>query len=283
MNFLTQMERKYGKYAISNLPLYIVALYAAGYLIQLAAPNMMSFLILEPAYIMQGQIWRVVSWLLIPPGGVSLFTIITLYFYYYVGKTLERTWGAFRYNVYIFFGIIMTIIGAFVLYFLSGGGDSLLLLSYGYYFSTYYIAMSSILAFATTYGEVQVLYMMIIPIKMKYMAVFYLIMIAVEFVRGSWGTRVAILCSLLNYVIFLLMTKNIGRYHPKEIRRKQEFKKAVAKSRVNPATGGITKHKCAICGRTEKDGANLEFRYCSKCNGNYEYCQDHLFTHKHVE
>ncbi len=94
---------------------------------------------------------------------------------------------------------------------------------------------------------------------------------------------VPIVASLLNFVIFFFSTRDMYRYNPKEIRRKQQFKKAVAQSRVNPSTGGITKHKCAICGRTEKDDPNLEFRFCSKCNGNYEYCQDHLFTHQHVK
>ena len=42
-------------------------------------------------------------------------------------------------------------------------------------------------------------------------------------------------------------------------------------------------HKCAVCGRTDKDSPGMEFRYCSKCEGNYEYCMDHLYTHKHVK
>ena len=44
------------------------------------------------------------------------------------------------------------------------------------------------------------------------------------------------------------------------------------------AASQSTHHRCAICGRTEKDGEDLEFRFCSKCKGNYEYCQEHLFT-----
>ena len=100
---------------------------------------------------------------------------------------------------------------------------------------------------------------------------------------GLWVMAVPILASLLNFVLFFFSNRNMHRYNPKEVHRRREFKKAMAQSRVNPATGGITKHKCAICGRTEKDDPNLEFRFCSKCNGNYEYCQDHLFTHQHVK
>ncbi len=120
-----------------------------------------------------------------------------------------------------------------------------------------------------------------IPIKMKWMAIVYGAIILYDMITylrvGLWVMAVPIIASLLNFVLFFFSTRNMQRYNPKEVHRRREFKKAVAQSRVNPATGGITKHKCAICGRTEKDDPNLEFRFCSKCNGNYEYCQDHLF------
>ena len=276
MKFLDKMERKFGKYALSNLSMYIIITYAAGYLIELFAPVMQQYLTLEPALILKGQIWRLVSWLLIPPESSNIFfVVIMLYFYYSIGNTLERTWGTFRYNVYIFSGIITSIIGSFVLYFLAGGNGIRL----GNAFSTYYISMSIILAFAATYPNVQVLFMMIIPLKIKWLGIAYAVMLAVEMILSSWPIRVVIICSLMNFIIFFFSTRNMRRYNPKEIHRRQAYKQAVHKSQVN----NITKHKCAICGRTEKDGDHLEFRFCSKCNGNYEYCQDHLFTHTHVK
>ncbi len=276
MKFLDKMERKFGKYALSNLSMYIIITYAAGYLIELFAPVMQQYLTLEPALILKGQIWRLVSWLLIPPESSNIFfVVIMLYFYYSIGNTLERTWGTFRYNVYIFSGIITSIIGSFVLYFLAGGNGIRL----GNAFSTYYISMSIILAFAATYPNMQVLFMMIIPLKIKWLGIAYAVMLAVEMILSSWPIRVVIICSLMNFIIFFFSTRNMRRYNPKEIHRRQAYKQAVHKSQVN----NITKHKCAICGRTEKDGDHLEFRFCSKCNGNYEYCQDHLFTHTHVK
>ena len=276
MKFLDKMERKFGKYALSNLSMYIIITYAAGYLIELFAPVMQQYLTLEPALILKGQIWRLVSWLLIPPESSNIFfVVIMLYFYYSIGNTLERTWGTFRYNVYIFSGIITSIIGSFVLYFLAGGNGIRL----GNAFSTYYISMSIILAFAATYPNMQVLFMMIIPLKIKWLGIAYAVMLAVEMILSSWPIRVVIICSLMNFIIFFFSTRNMRRYNPKEIHRRQAYKQAVHKSQVN----NITKHKCAICGRTEKDGEHLEFRFCSKCNGNYEYCQDHLFTHTHVK
>lgn len=277
MNFLNKMERKFGRYALSNLSLYMIITYAAGYIIELTAPAMLQYLYLEPALIIHKlQIWRLVSWLLIPPPTSNIFfTVITLYFYYSIGNTLERTWGTFRYNLYIFTGILTSIIGAFLLYFIAGGGQICL---YGS-FSTYYISMSIMLAFAATYPNMQVLLMMIIPLKMKYLGIVYVVMLGVEMLIYSWPTRVVIICSLMNFIIFFFATRNMYRYNPKEIRRRQAYKQAVHRSQMK----NVTKHKCAICGRTEQDGEHLEFRFCSKCNGNYEYCQDHLFTHTHVK
>lgn len=118
MNFLNKMERKFGRYALTNLSMYIVLTYAAGYLLYMVTPQVLNYMTLEPAMILRGQVWRIVSWLLIPPSTQNIFfTLITLMFYYSIGTSLERTWGAFRYNVYIFSGILMTIIGAFILYF----------------------------------------------------------------------------------------------------------------------------------------------------------------------
>ena len=83
---------------------------------------------------------------------------------------------------------------------------------------------------------------------------------------------VPIVASFLNFVLFFFSGGRMSRFRPKEVKRRRDFQKAVNRSRVNPETGGIAKHKCAICGRTELDDPNLEFRFCSKCNGNYEYC-----------
>ena len=283
MNFLNKMERKFGRYAIHNLTKYMIGCYAIGYIL-LYAGNLFGFsitgyLTLSPYHILHGQIWRIVSWLLIPPPTSNLvFVLIMLLFYYSLGETLERTWGAFRYNVYILGGVLFTVIGAFLLYFMMGA-NPFLSMAYSMAFSTYYINLSIFLAFAANYPDMQVLFMMIIPMKMKWLAVLDIAYLLYYMVKGGWGIRTVILASLLNFIIYFLSTRNYQRISPKEIHRKQQFQRAVH-PKMAP---GVTKHKCAVCGRTEKDGDDLEFRFCSKCNGNYEYCQDHLFTHKHIQ
>ena len=115
---------------------------------------------------------------------------------------------------------------------------------------------------------------------MKWMGILYGFFIVYSFVKSSWVGKVAIIASLLNFIVFFLMTRDYRRVSPKEIRRKQDFKRQM--NTAKPGNGRQPMHKCAVCGRTELDGDDLEFRYCSKCDGNYEYCQDHLFTHQHV-
>ena len=283
MNFLNKMERQYGRYAIHNLTKYMIGCYAIGYILlyigQAFGANFFQYLLLSPYHIMHGQIWRIVSWILIPPSSSNIiFVLIMLSFYYYLGTALEQTWGAFRYNVYILGGMLCTVIGAFILYFISGPNEMFSLIN-GMSFSTYYINLSIFLAFAMNYPDMEVLFMMIIPIKIKYLALLDVAYLLYDLIRGGWGTRTVIIASLLNFIIYFLMTRNYRRISPQEIHRKQQFKKA-----VHPQmTPGGTRHKCAVCGRTEKDGEHLEFRYCSKCNGNYEYCQEHLFTHQHIK
>ena len=288
------MEKKVGRYAISNLTLYLLIAYGIGYMTRFLMPELLQWLTLEPGLILKGQIWRIVSWIFVAPAEKPIYFLLMVWLYYSLGTTLERTWGTFRYNVYIISGMLFTVIGAFVLYGVLCatydaafiGGQTLLLTGSGL-FSVSYIYMSIFLAFAVTYPDMEVLLYFIIPIKMKWMAWVYGAIIVynmISYVRvGLWVMAVPILASLLNFVLFFFSNRNMHRYNPKEVHRRREFKKAMAQSRVNPATGGITKHKCAICGRTEKDDPNLEFRFCSKCNGNYEYCQDHLFTHQHVK
>ncbi len=275
------MERKFGKYAIRNLTVYIIATYIIAYFLQFlgrAGLPVLGYLTLDPGLILRGQVWRLISWVLIPPDSFNLITLIILFTYYQLGSVLEKTWGAFLYNVYIFFGLIMTVIGAFILY--AFMGDAYTILGYGSQFSTYYVSLSIFLGFALTYPDMQMLLYFFIPIKIKYLAVIDVVYLLYSVVTGNWAGRVVIICSLMNVIVFFLLTRNYSRINPREIHRKKNFKKAVSRGQVN---NGGAKHKCAVCGRTEKDDPNLEFRFCSKCKGNYEYCQDHLFTHEHVK
>lgn len=284
MNWIDKLERKFGRYGIHNLTLYIVICYVLGYILMYINPGLLSMMSLEPAMILRGQIWRLVTWVIYPPstGNFLFFAISILFFYYPIGTSLERTWGTFRYNLYIFMGLLFVMIAAFLTYFFTGR-----IYLVGSVFTTYYVSMSVFLAYAASYPDIQILLWFVIPIKMKWMAWVYGIIIAYDMVtyirHGYWVMAVPIVASFLNFILFFFSGRHMQRFRPKEVKRRRDFQKAVAQSRVNPQNGGVSKHKCAICGRTELDDPNLEFRFCSKCNGNYEYCQDHLFTHQHVK
>ena len=285
MKFIDKLERKFGRFGIPNLTIYMIVCYVIGYALMIVNPGILNWLSLEPAYILRGQVWRLVTWVLYPPStsGVLWFAIAVLFFYYPIGTSLERTIGTFKYTLYILSGVIFTILGAFILYFLLGGNVLV-----GNVFSTYYISLSTFLAYAMCYPDMQVLLMFIIPVKMKWMAIFYVVIVVYEMIQyimaGAWYLVIPIVASLLNFIIFYFGTKDFSRYNPKEVHRRNEFRRAMEpQGRMKSGSGSETKHKCAICGRTELDDPNLEFRFCSRCNGNYEYCQDHLFTHTHVK
>ena len=275
-NWLDKMERRFGRYAIRNLTMYLLAGYAIGYLLSFTMPQLLTYFTLEPALILKGQVWRLLSWVIIPPNDNIIFVIFMMLLYYSLGNTLESYWGAFRYNVYIFSGILFTVIGAFIVNGLIGG-----ITGFGSLYSTYYINMSIFLACASIMPDSQLLLYGIIPIKMKWLAILDVVLLAVDAVQGGLIIRIVIIASLLNFIIFFFCNRNLRGHSPKQAARRKKFQKQI--SRLQNQYAGGAKHRCAVCGRTELDDPTLEFRYCSKCNGNYEYCQDHLFTHEHVK
>ena len=219
--------------------------------------------------------------MLVPPTTRPISLLFLILLYYSLGTALERTWGAFRYNIYIFSGILFTVVAVFALYGILYAiyGMELPLSAVGLV-STNYITMSIFLAFAAIYPDMEVMLYFILPIKMKWMALVYVVMALYYFITGGIVNRVAIAASLLNFVIFFLSSRNMRRFGPREQARKARFKR---QSRPHMTYANGARHRCAVCGRTELDDPNLEFRFCSKCKGNYEYCQDHLFTHEHVK
>lgn len=294
MSPMSKFEKKFGKYAIKNISLMLILCYVCGYLISMINSDFFYYLYLNPYEILfHGQVWRLITWIIVPPGTLSFWTLIMLYFYYSIGTTLEHTWGTYRYNLYLFMGMIFTAVGAFALmgYSYLFYGELISVIGARYYFasitpmfSTYYVNMSIFLAFAATFPDMQVLLFFFIPVKVKVMGIIYGIMLVYEFIAGygkgagplNAANRFVIAASLLNFLVFFLTSRNHIHMSPRQIKRRQEFKREVKKNVV-------TRHKCAICGRTEETNPELEFRFCSKCDGNYEYCQDHLFTHTHVK
>ena len=271
MNLLNRLERKLGKYAIPNLMYYVVILYAIGMFVQMFAPMFyIQYLMLDASAILRGQIWRIVTFMIWPPSSSLFFNLLAIYLYYNLGITLERVWGTFRFNVYFFMGILGHVLAALLIYLLTGNV---------YLLTTDYLNFSLFFAFAATFPDMQFYLFFAIPIKAKWLAIFDGAYFLYGLMFGGKADRIAIIMSLLNFLIYFLMTRG-GKYNPKEIRRKQQFHAQMREASQPPKQGW--RHRCAVCGRTGADDPNLVFRYCSKCEGDYEYCQDHLYTHQHV-
>lgn len=272
MKFLRKLERNFGKYAVPNLMYYIILMYGAGIVIDLVMPGLYyQYLCLDAAAILRGQVWRLVTFLICPPSSGIFFNLIAMFLYYSLGTTLERVWGTFRFNLYFFSGILFHIIVAFVIYFLMGVSVPL---------TPFYLNNSLFLAFAATFPQMQFYLYGLLPIRAYWLGIFIGAEFLYEFLFGGLIARSCIGLALLNFVIFFMMTRNYSKISPREIKRKQKFKSDMKTAQAEKIR--LTHHKCAVCGRTEKDDPNLEFRYCSKCEGNLEYCMDHLYTHKHV-
>lgn len=272
MSFLNKMEKKFGKYAIPNLMYYIVILYALGIFVRYFAPEVyFEYLMLDASKLLRGQIWRIATFLMWPLDNNVLLNILVMYCYYNIGRTLEYIWGSFKFNVYIFMGVLGHALAAVIVY---------LLTSKVYLMTADYLNLSLFFAYAATFPDQHFLLFYVIPVKAKWLALFDAAFFVYSFVFGGITTKITVAMSLLNFLIYFAMLKG-GRYNPKEIKRKQQFKTQVTQVKMQAASE--PRHRCAVCGRTEKDDPNLTFRYCSKCDGDYEYCQDHLYTHEHVK
>ena len=288
MTYLNKLERKFGRYAIPNLSKWLIFGYALGYMFYymeiFTKLPILEFLMLDPAKVMHGQIWRLVTWVLMPPSYSNIFFyIIMMLLYYQLGSALERTWGTFRYNAYIFGGILFTTVGVMVAFFVLRAFGVAEAYTMGYAVSTYYINLSIFLAFAVCYPEMQLMLYFIIPVKIKWLAILYAVLVAVSFLQTGWTGRIVIVMSLMNFLVFFFSTRDYHRVSPSEIKRKRDFRAQTAPPKMRRGDGALYKHKCAVCGRTDLDDPSLEFRFCSKCDGGLEYCQDHLFTHEHVK
>lgn len=285
MKFINKLERKFGRFAIPGLMRYIVGIFVLGMLIGTFAPWLYQYLVLDFSLVAKGQVWRLITFI-IPYSSVSgiLFFAIATYFYYIIGNSLENAWGAFRFNLFFFSGILFNILANLITYLVTGYSIPVSCLDT--------VCGTMFFAFAAIYPNVQFLMYFLIPIKAKYLAwfegAFYIYQIFQLVVDRNYFMVIPLVVSLANFLIFFFATRNYLRISPSELRRKATYRRQVnaARHEGNVAQfrgrNVITRHKCAVCGRTELDDDKLEFRFCSKCDGNYEYCMDHLFTHEHV-
>lgn len=258
---------KLRNYGIKNLMIVIVIANILVYLLSVfGGINLSLQLTLVPQLVLRGEVWRLISYIFVPTTFNPIFFIISLMCYYYIGRQLEFLWGTFKFNVYYFLGIIIMSLASMLtgIYVLDAGA----------------LNFSLFLAYAV-YCPNQIVYLFyVVPVKMKYVAIVILTVTGYNFlITSTLGGKVLQLVPILNFIIFFapMLIKNSKMAASSRV-RKQKFQGKV----LNFSSAASThNHKCEICGKTEKDDENLEFRYCSRCNGSYEYCSEHIFDHNH--
>lgn len=277
-NALDRFCAKHPYWGIANLMRYVVIGTVAVYMLYLLTgmnAGVFSLLAFSPAHILKGEIWRLITFIFLPISTSPLSLILSLYFYYWIGSTLENQWGTAKFTIYYFSGVLLTIIATIIASLMTGLNMAV--------YSTYYVNMSMFLSFAALYPDAQVLFFFLIPIKIKWLAWLDGAMFAFDIARsigaGNWVGVITPIVALLNFVVFFwpYFTRSVERTRYRNSRQATRFRQTV---RAAQQTKAYT-HKCAVCGKTDSDYPDMAFRYCSRCAGYHCYCEDHIFNHVH--
>ena len=269
---------KHPRFGINNLMLYIVFGTLAVWLLgAMDRTNLLeSYLAFDAAAVLHGQVWRIVTFVLIPESG-GIWLLLFLYFYYFIGSTLEREWGSGRFTIYYLMGMLLTVVYGFATYFVTGRS---------YLMTANYINLSMFFAFATLFPDNRVLLFYFIPIKIKWLAIvdalYFVYAIFEGLGRGQGMMSFLPLVAILNYFLFCgdTLFRSVAPRSREQRQSTINFKRAARKINYEQKTRGYTR-KCAVCGRTDTDYPELEFRYCSRCQGVHCFCQDHINNHVH--
>lgn len=278
--------REHPNFGIPNLMLYIaVANVAIALIDSFSSSTLSAALFFWRDAIFSGQVWRLITFIFVPISGdlsflgmtlsgTSLFTTaLSAYFYYWIGSLLEREWGTARFNCFFLTGVVLNILFGLVF------GVA----------SIHYVNLSMFFAFAFLFPDMRVLFMFVLPIKVKWLAwidgALFVWNILQSLLAGQWLYALLPVVAILNFFIFFasdisdMLAKYKRRRKHQHSAQTVSFKKAA--SSAYQEKGYI--HKCAVCGKTDTAYPNEEFRYCSKCNGYYCYCSEHINSHVHIQ
>ena len=264
----------------------------------------------DKAAILKGQVWRLVSWLLTEQlGGNPVLSVLFLYFFYRLGSAVESSIGTFKFNLFYLSGVVLMDLYAMIFcpteaVMVSGMIAPPELFALLYSNMAYYLHLSMVLAFSTMYPDTQFLVLFVIPVKAWVLALIDLILIGISVFNMCYPVMLFPHClfpliGLLNYFIFFgpdmhnllplswrakLRKKKQAKASPQASRPKVvPFSAPGAREASAPQAAGTYTHRCTVCGRTDAEFPELEFRYCSRCKGYHCYCEDHISNHAHIE
>ena len=269
---------------IPNLMLYIVLGTAVVYLMSSLAGNyyLYGLLYFDRELILQGQVWRLITYPLTYNAGSLLLTAISLFCYYSLGRAMENIWGTLRFNLYYLSGVVMMDIYCMI---------------FGGYASVSYLNLSLFLAYATLFPDAHFLLFFIIPIKAWVFALIDLLSVLMGLITNPFPYNLFSVISLANYILFFgkdvlnvipiswrANARRLVRRQPKQQKKAKIIEFDAGSYEASKATPKAPyTHRCTVCGRTDVSNPELEFRYCSRCKGYYCYCEDHISNHSHIQ
>jgi hypothetical protein len=259
MSLLNNLERKLRRFAIPNVTLYLILGQVLFFVFAMSGRFILERVVLIPDRVLMGEWWRLITFLFIPPLTNPIFAFFAWYLFYLMGSALEGHWGAFRYNIFLLVGYLVTVAVSFITPF--------------YPATNLFIGGSVFLAFAFLYPDFTLYIFFIIPVKIKWLALLTWIGYAYEILVGSWSTRLLVLASISNFLLFF----------GKDILWRIKTGNRSMAAQARQFTGKKEPfHRCTVCGITDLSHPQMEFRYCSDCGG-LGYCKDHIFNHEHVK
>ena len=269
---LARLERRFGRYAVHNLIGVIVGGMAIVWVLSLLKPEFQDRLSLDVHAVRHGQVWRLVTFLFIPPPSSPMWVLINLYFTWWVGSSLDQRWGPFKFNAYYLLGALFTVVAALV------AGPA----------TNFWLDSSLFLAFATVFPDVTILLFFLIPVRVKWLGIVAALFMVYAAATQGWGARGSIAASVVNYVLFFSehwydVFSQRGTLARQKVRRESMRPGAPAGRGPTPVPDGrpvFGQRTCALCGAREADGADIRVCSCDKCGGQQRtLCLEHARNH----
>lgn len=265
------------RFGIRRLMLYIVLGNILVYVLTMMDTTGLVYqkLCFSGAGVLRGEVWRIATYLFVPGGGSPILFLIEMYFYFWIGSSLENEWGAGKFTIYYLIGALLQAVFGVLL---------TLILKQDIVITATYLNLSMFFAFATLFPDVTVLLFFILPIKVKWLAYVDAALFVIAVVTTPFPVNLLPVVAVLNYLLFCggWLFDRLRPARVRQERRTVAFQAEARRIRSEQAQRGY-RHRCEVCGRTDAEFPTLQFRYCSRCAGYHCYCEDHISNHTHIQ
>ena len=206
-NWLNVVARRLQWLAIPNIAVVLIGFQAFGFLLALSKPELAQLLPLIPELVLQGQVWRLISFLAVPMAMSPIWMLFGLWFQYFILNSIESEWGAFKTTFYILTSVVLTIMFSLVFGYPVLGITDLT--------STFFLAAAAL------FPEQEIQIYFVIPVKMKFLGWLALAFLAFRFLQGDWMDRLFLCAIYSNYLIFFGPTM---LYRIRDWKRRRDYK-----------------------------------------------------------